>query len=270
VRDPGRRDGNPRPASWRHLSQQFVPSQACVPRSTLRVHDPNLRRPTGRPIPIPRDAHLGPLPDHVSTEADPRPPAQLQAKRGDLSKGAGNGRGQIRRLEHQQLDLGPAGQRRQSVKPLAEDGRGPTRAIARQGRQVQQQQVHRSVLEEHRRHRQRLLESVRRESDQPFESHAPSRRLHRVEAPREVQVGGYPAGGLDLGDGPQPQSGLAARPIPLESRRRSARQSAQTQDGIERAKAGGDRPFICRGRRNLRPAQRPHFVFRSGPRRHRQ
>jgi hypothetical protein len=156
------------------------------------------------------------------------------------------------------------------VQPLAEDGRGQTRAIARQGRQVQQQQVHRSVLEEHRRHRQRLLESVRREDDQPFERHAPSRRLHRVEAPREVQVGGYPAGGLDLGDRPQPESGLAARPVPLESRGRSARQPAQTQDGVERAKAGGDRPFICRGRRNLRPAQRPHFVFQSGPRRHRQ
>ena len=270
MRDPGRRDGNPRPASWRHLSQQLVPSQTCVPRSTLRVHDPNLRRPTGRPIPIPRDAHLGPLPDHVSTEADPRPPAQLQAKRGDLGKRAGNGRGQIRRLEHQQLDLGPAGQRRQSVQPLAEDGRGQTRAIARQGRQVQQQQVHRSVLEEHRRHRQRLLESVRREDAQPFERHAPGRRLPRVEAPREVQVGDYPAGSLDLGDSPQPESGLAARPVPLESRGRSARQPAQTQDGVERAKAGGDRPFICRGRRNLRPAQRPHFVFQSGPRRHRQ
>jgi hypothetical protein len=69
-------------------------------------------------------------------EPDPCPPAQLQAERGDLGKCAGDGSGQIRRLEHQQLDLGSTCQRRQSVQPLAKSSRGQTRAIARQGRQV--------------------------------------------------------------------------------------------------------------------------------------
>jgi hypothetical protein len=87
------------------------------------------------------------------------------------------------------------------VQSLAKSSRGETLLIPRQGRKIQQQQVHRSILEEHRRHRQRFLESVRYEDDQPFQRHAPSRRLHRIEATREVQICGYPAGRLDLGNG---------------------------------------------------------------------
>ena len=192
--------GNARPASRCRFSQQLIATQACVPRAALRVQDPKLRRPPRRPVPIPRYANLGPLPHDVPPEAYPGPPAQLQTERGDLGDRAGYGRGQIRRFEHKQLDLRSTCQRRQSVQSLAESGRGQTRAIARQRRQVQQQQVHRSVLKKHRRHRQRLLEGVRREDDQPFERNAPSRRLHRIAATREVQVGGYPAGRLSPGD----------------------------------------------------------------------
>lgn len=264
MRGHGRRGGNAGSVFGRHLPQQLVPSQAGIPRAALRVQDPKLRRPPRRPVPIPRDAHLGPLPYDVPAEAYPRPPAQLQAERGNLGQRAHQRRGQTRRLEHQQLDPGSTRQRRQAVQSLAQSGRGQTQAIARQRRQVQQQQVHRSVLEEHRRHRQRLLDGVRREYDQPFELNAPSRRFDRVEAPREVQVGGYPTGGLDLGDGPQPESGLAARSGPLEGRDRGTRQSPQAEDGIQSAKAGGYRPLVRDDRRNRR------FFVRDGPRRHRQ
>ena len=172
-------------------------------------------------------------------------PRRIQARRLNSSRRAAIwaiapvGRRQIRRLEHHQPDLGPTCQRRQSVQSLAQSGRGQTRATARLGRQIQQQQVHRSVLEEHRRHRQRLFQSVRREDDEPFQRHAPSRRLHRIQASPEVQVGGYSAGGLDPGDGPQPEGGLAARPVSLESGSGGSRQPAQPEDGIQRPKAAG-------------------------------
>jgi hypothetical protein len=217
-------------------------------------------------MPIPRHAHLGPLPDDVPPESDPGPPAQLQAERGDLGDCAGDGRGQIRRLEHHHLDLGSTRQRRQSVQPLPQGGRGGARA-ARQGRQIQQQQVHRSVLEEQRRHRQRLLESVRREHDQPFERDSPSHRLDRIEAPREVQVSGYTPGGLNPGDGLQPESGLAARSVTLEGGGSGARQPAQPEDCIERTKAGryrrvANRPRLVRmDRLDRGVAYRPRLVF---------
>jgi hypothetical protein len=79
------------------------------------------------------------LPDHVPSEADPGPPAQLQTERGDLGECAVDGSGQIRRLKHQQLNLGSTSQSSQSVQSLAQGGCGQTRAIARQGRQIQQQ-----------------------------------------------------------------------------------------------------------------------------------
>ena len=239
MRRHGRRRRHSEPAPGRRLSQQFVAGQAGVPRTALRVQDSEFGRPARRAVPVPRDAYFRPLAHDVPAEADPGPPAQLQPEGGDLGDRAGYGRRQIRRLEHHQPDLGPTCQRRQSVQSLAQSGRGQTRATARLGRQIQQQQVHRSVLEEHRRHRQRLFQSVRREDDEPFQRHAPSRRLHRIQASPEVQVGGYSAGGLDPGDGPQPEGGLAARPVSLESGSGGSRQPAQPEDGIQRPKAAG-------------------------------
>jgi hypothetical protein len=158
------------------------------------------------------------------------------------------------------------------VKSLAETGRGETRPIAYQRRQIQQEQVDRSILEKHRRHRQCLLERVGREDDQPFELDAPGSRLDRIETSGEVQISDYPAGSLDLGDGPQRESGLAARSVALESDGRGTRQAAQAEDGIERTEARGNRPLVRRDRRadlsNARNARNAHrrFVIRTRPR----
>jgi hypothetical protein len=88
------------------------------------------------------------------------------------------------------------------VKSLAETGCGEGRPIACQRRQIQQEKVDRSILEKHRRHRQCFIERVGREDDQPLELDAPGSCLDRIETSGEVQVSGYPAGSLDLGDDP--------------------------------------------------------------------
>ena len=73
------------------LAQQFVPGQAGIPQPALRVQDPQLRRPSGRPEAIPRDADLDPLPHHLAPEPDPGPTAQFQPERRDLGQGARQG-----------------------------------------------------------------------------------------------------------------------------------------------------------------------------------
>ena len=223
--------GDGRPARPRRaLSQQLAPGQAGIAQPALRVQDPQLRRPPGRPEAIPRHADLCPLPHHVSPQPDPRPPAQLQPQRGDLGQGAGQGG-----------PAGPAARARAA-------GRRPSEPAPPAGRSRSRQRRGRypgshpgpgtagpaaagppSVLEEHRRHRQRLLERARRQDDQPVQLHAPGHGLDRIQAPGQVQVGGYPARGLGLGDGPQRQRGLAAGAVAVEGRGRGARQPAQTR-----------------------------------------
>jgi hypothetical protein len=153
------------------------------------------------------------------------------------------------------------------MQSLAQDGRPPAAPIARQRRQVQQQQVHSSVLQEHARHRQRLFQVVRREDDEPLERDASRGRLDRVQAPAQVQVGGQPAGGLDLGNRLKGERGLAARAVTAEGRSCGPRQTAQPQDGVQGAEAAGDGPLV-RDRPDGGPAVR-RFV-RNRLRRHRE
>ncbi len=133
---------------------------------------------------------------------------------------------------------------------------GRTVGLQRLGRrQIQNQQIDRSILEEHRRHRERFLRRRRNEHDKPFEADAPRHGLHRIQAPGQVQVRGYPARRLDPGDRLKRQRGLTARPVPPKRRRRRTRQAAQTEDLVQRAKAGGDcraayRPWLFRRHRS--------------------
>ena len=51
--------------------EQLVASQARIPVAAVRIEDPELRAPAGRPEPAARDEHLRPLPDDVPSETDP-------------------------------------------------------------------------------------------------------------------------------------------------------------------------------------------------------
>lgn len=102
----------------RRLAQQLVAGQAGVPRTTVRVQDSKLRRPSRRPEPVASDAHLGPLSHHVPPKPDPRPPAQLEPESGHLGQDADQRGGQAGRLEDQQPNAGSTGERREAVDPL--------------------------------------------------------------------------------------------------------------------------------------------------------
>ena len=207
----------------RALSQKLGPGQAGVAQAALRVQDPQFRGPARRPEPVPRHADLRPLADYVPSQPDPRPPAQLQPQRGDLGESAGQSGGKARRLQDDQLNARSPGQRGQPTESLRQSGRRDSSSIQGPGLQVQQQQVHGSILEEHRRHRQRFLERARRQDDQPVQQDAPSHRLHRIQAPGQIQVCRDPAGGLGLGHGLEREGRLAAGPVAVDCGGRVAR-----------------------------------------------
>jgi hypothetical protein len=230
----------------RGLPQQLVSGQAGIPQAAVRVQDPKLRRSTRRPKPVSRDTHLRPLSHHVTSQPDPRPTAQLQPQSRNLGQHARQGRGKARRFEDQQLYAGSTSERRQPAEPFGQARCGKPGSTQGPVRQVQQQQVHRSVLKEHGRHGHRFAERVRREDDQPLELHAPSDRLHRIETLGQVQVRDQSTSGLSLSHGPQRQCRLAAGPVAVKGSGRRTRQAAQPQDRVQRTETGWDRPLIER------------------------
>jgi hypothetical protein len=253
----------------RALSQKLGPGQAGIAQAALRVQDPQLRGPTRRPEPVPRHEDLRPLADHVTPQPDPRPPAQLQSQRGDLGEGTGQGGGKARRLQDDQLNACSPGQRSQPAESLCQSGRDSS-SIQGPGLQVQQQQVHGSILEEHRRHRQRFLERARRQDDQPVQLDAPSHGLDRIQASGQVQVCRDPSGSLGLGHGLEREGRLAAGPVAVECGGRVARQTTQSEDRVQGAEAGGYRPIRCRRQRTRPARQLLRIQGRTRPRRHRQ
>lgn len=108
------------------------------------------------------------------------------------------------------------------MQPIGQAHRGHAGRIERTVRQIQNQEIDRSILKEHRGHGQRFLERSRRDHDQPFELDAPGYSLDRVQASSQVQVRGYPARSLGLGDCPQRQGRLAARLAAMKGGGRNA------------------------------------------------
>ena len=266
--DTGQRARHSQPTCpRRNLSQELGPRQAGITQPALRVQDSQFRRTARRPKPIPRHADLGPLAHHVAAQSNPGSPPQLQPQRRDLGKGARQGGGKARWLQDEQLDAGSTSQGSQSAETLGQVRRRNPGSRQGSGRQVQQQQVHGPILEKHGRHRQRLLERIGRQDDQPLELNAPGNGLHRIQASGQIQIRRDPAGSLGPGHGLQRERRLAAGPIAVEDRGCGARQPAQPKDRVQGAKAGGYRP-IRRGRQAARQHLRVHVRTRS--RSHRQ
>jgi hypothetical protein len=132
--------------------------------------------------------------------------------------------------------------------------RRTTRASTRRSLRVQieYQQIDRPILQKHPRHRQRFLQRVGREDDQPFELNAPGHSFHRIEASSQVQVRGYSTGSLNLRYGSKCQRGLAAGPVSPKRRRRRTRQATEPEDAVQRPKAGRDRTLVDAAGRGLR------------------
>jgi len=105
------------------IDEERVAPEAGIPASALGVEDPQLRPATRGSEPVPADEHLGPLPDHVPAEPDPRATGKLQPER----RGRGDRGRQLpaesRWLEDDEQDAGPPGERRESFETVAQAGR---------------------------------------------------------------------------------------------------------------------------------------------------
>lgn len=131
---------------------------------------------------------------------------------------------------------------------IAQLGQRHLRSLWRPSGEIQQQQVHRPVLEKHGGHRQGFSQRVRRQDHEPLQPDSPGDGLHRIQAPGQIQVRGNPAGRLGLCDRLESQSGLAAGPVSLEGYGCGSGQPAQAQDGIQSPKARGSGSLVrCAG-----------------------
>ena len=202
---------------------------------------------------VPGDHHLGPLADDVTSEADPRPPGELQPKPDRFAEGAGYGRRQPGRLENDQQTARPTCQRRQPVQPIGKTrrlstgrSRGPCPRVFRSKhrRQIDQEQIHRAALEQRPGDGQALVQGLRRQDDEPLQPDAAGHRLHRVEAPGEVQVGHDRAAGLRFCRETQSERGLAARGIAVDRDARQPGHAARPEDRVQGGKSGGDDPAV--------------------------
>jgi hypothetical protein len=232
---------------WGLVDEEVVASETRIPLAALRIEDPERGAPTLRTVAIAGDERLGPLPDDVATQADPRPSNELEANAGRLGDRGRETAGQARRLEHEQHDLGPAGERGQSMEAVGDlgrsiDGRQPTAG------QVEDEQVDRAAGEQAPGDRQALVERGRRDDDQPFEPNTAGDGLDRVEAAREIQPGHDRALRLGFRGDPEGERRPAARAVTADRDAGRPGQAAGPQDRVERRETGPDDALVGAGR----------------------
>ena len=223
-------------------------TEAGVALSAVGVEDPQRRPPPGWAGAIARDDHLRSLADDVPPEADPRSTGKLEpdagrfADRGleitgSLRPFGSRPRGWLRRrLEDDERDPGPPGERREPSESIAESRSRDARASA--GRQVDDEQVHRPTGEQRAGDGHALLGIGGRQDDEPLQLDTASHGLHRVQRRREIQPGHDRARGLGLRNEPQGQRRPAARDVASNRQAHPARHATGTEDRIELGEAG--------------------------------
>ena len=250
------------------LGQQGLEAEAGVPIPTVGVEDPEGRPPARRPGPAASHDDLGGLPDDVPPEPDPGLPGELEADPRPLPDRGSHRAGEPRRLEDEEGDARSAGEGGEPAEPIGKPGRP-----LRPGRQVDDEEVHRPAGQERSGHRQPLIGILRREHHEPRRLDATGHGLHRVEGLGEVQPGDDRATRLGLRREPEGDRGPAAREVAPQREAHPPGQTARTEDGIERRKAGGvDTGRVgcdvgLRGQvRQCCHRQRPHHVTRGARR----
>lgn len=250
-----------RPDGRRIGPEKRIPAQAGVPVAAVRVEDPELCPPPRRPEPVPGDDHLRPLADDIPAEPDPRPADEFEPETGRLAEGLAEARREVGRLEDDEHRPGPAGERGESLEPLGDrrtpaagqvtgpwvaptGGRTSGTGDRLSGRKVEEQEVDRPPLGERPRHRQAVVDRVRREDDEPVEANPARDRLDRIEAPGEIEVGDDRTTRLGLGREAEGERRLAAREIAPDGDARLAREAAAAEDRVEGGKPGPDDPAV--------------------------
>jgi len=102
--------------------QELVALQADISGPAVRVKDPQLDRPAGRRVSIPRNPSLSELADDVPAEPYPGSPAQLKLQTSRLLDSGGDRARQPGWLQDDQLDFRPPGDGRQTVYSIAQLG----------------------------------------------------------------------------------------------------------------------------------------------------
>lgn len=230
------------------LGEELGVAEAGVALSAVGVEDPQRRPPPRWAGAIARDDHLRSLADDVPPEPDPRSTGELEPDAGRLAdrglEAAGGSRsldsgprGRLRRrLEDDERDPGPPGERREPSESIAESRSRDAGAAA--GRQVDDEQVHRPTREQRAGDGQALLGIGGRQHDQPLRLDPAGHGLHGVQRRREVQPGHDRARGLGLRDEPQGQRRAAARDVTSNREAHPARDAAGTEDRVELGEAG--------------------------------
>jgi hypothetical protein len=242
------------------VDEEAVSLETGVTFTTLRIEDPERRSTPWRPIAIASDQGFRSLAHDVATETDPRATCKLQAEPRRRSHGTRQLTTEAGRLKNDEERLRASGKGGQAAEPLGETGRAVRGGEATTG-QVQDQQVHRSPGQQRATDGQTFVQGLRGDDDQPLEADATGCSLDRIEAPSEIDPGHDGAGCLGFRCHPKNERGSTARTITADRNARRPRQSARSDDRIERRKTGSEDPLAGirrRPRLRCRPRRGRH------------
>lgn len=163
------------------VEQEGVVGETRIPLAALGVEDPQ-DRPTPRwAVAVVGDERLGPLPDDIPAETDPRPPSQLEPDAGRLVDRGREAAGRPGRIEDQEQRLRSPGKGGESMEAIGDLRRlvGLRQAAARQ---VDDEQVDRTAGQQAAGDAQTLVQAGRGDDHEPVEPDAAGDGLDRVEA----------------------------------------------------------------------------------------
>ena len=221
------------------IKKQRVAGEARIPVAALGVQDPEGGLPSRWPVAVVRDERLRALADDVATQADPRPTNQLEPNAGRLVDRGGEAAGESGRIQDQEQGLRAPGERGQSMESIGDPAR-LVRLRQSSAGQVQDEQVDRPSRQEAARDRQAFVQAGRRDDHEPFEADAAGDGLDRIETARQIEPGHDRALGLGFSHDPEGQGGAAARAVAADRHAGRGRETARSEDGIERREARVD------------------------------
>ncbi len=240
------------------LDEELFPAETAVPFATLRVEDPQLCPPPRRAKAVASHHHLRPLADHVAPEVDPGPPGELETQARRLRHSFGRSCRQSGRLENDEQRLCSPGEGRETVEAFGNPGpvsgarTGRWRGFDRRrafggrpvlgrcpalGRQVDQEDVDGTGLQQRPGHRQAFVEVGRSENDQPLQLDTPSDSLDGIQASSEIHVADDSPGCLRLRGKAQGERCLAARVVAQDGEAGLAWHATGAENGVELRKA---------------------------------
>ncbi len=228
-----RNGGGDRPGAFERLLDETLAAEAGVAFAAVRVEDPERRPAPRRSGPVAGHDHLRSLADDVPPQTKPRSARQLETNPGRLPHGAGDGRHEARRLEDDEADPRPPGERREPAEPV-----GDTSGSRDVRREIDDEQVDGPAGEERAGDGEALLGIGRGQDHEPLRPDPASDGLDRVEGLREIEPGRDGARGLGLRDEPQRERRPPAREVAPERQAESARQATRPEDRVEIGESG--------------------------------